>query len=134
MPRIRATVCRSQERFNGLQFFSTEDRRGRQGFRRIEVAPDHQLGFNDLEAIEGAGFLDAVACRRPEPFNFGAGLRIQTPVETIRASTARAPGETFVRVLALARICPYFGGLGRAQIIPSHCSVTVGMRGFAEFP
>lgn len=89
----------SQERFNELHFFSTEDRRGRQGFRRIEAAPDHppyglfcvapghQLGFNDLKAIEAAGFLDAVAGRRPEPFNFRAGLRIQTLVETIHASS-----------------------------------------------
>jgi predicted dehydrogenase len=34
-----------------------------------------------------AGFLDAVAGRRPEPFNFRAGLRIQTLVETIHASS-----------------------------------------------
>ena len=89
----------TQERFNELHFFSTEDRRGRQGFRRIEagpdhppyglfcVAPGHQLGFNDLKAIEVAGFLDALAGRRLEPFNFRAGLRIQTLVETIQASS-----------------------------------------------
>lgn len=89
----------SQERFNELHFFSTEDRRGRQGFRRIEagpdhppyglfcVAPGHQLGFNDLKAIEVAGFLGALAGRRLEPFNFRAGLRIQTLVETIQASS-----------------------------------------------
>jgi predicted dehydrogenase len=95
----RGALAFSQERFNELHFFSTEDRRGRQGFRRIEAAPDHppyglfcvapghQLGFNDLKAIEVAGFLDAVAGRRPEPFNFRAGLRIQTLVETIHASS-----------------------------------------------
>ncbi len=89
----------TQERFNELHFFSTEDRRGRQGFRRIEagpdhppyglfcVAPGHQLGFNDLKAIEVAGFLEALAGRRLEPFNFRAGLRIQTLVETIQASS-----------------------------------------------
>jgi predicted dehydrogenase len=89
----------SQERFNELHFFSTEDRRGRQGFRRIEagpdhppyglfcVAPGHQLGFNDLKAIEVAGFLEAIDGRRTEPFNFRAGLRIQTLVETIQASS-----------------------------------------------
>jgi predicted dehydrogenase len=95
----KGALAFSQERFNELHFFSTEDRRGRQGFRRIEAAPDHppyglfcvapghQLGFNDLKAIEAAGFLDAVAGRRPEPFNFRAGLRIQTLVETIHASS-----------------------------------------------
>jgi predicted dehydrogenase len=95
----KGALAFSQERFNELHFFSTEDRQGRQGFRRIEAAPDHppyglfcvapghQLGFNDLKAIEAAGFLDAVAGRRPEPFNFRAGLRIQTLVETIHASS-----------------------------------------------
>ena len=95
----KGALAFSQERFNELHFFSTDDRRGRQGFRRIEagpdhppyglfcVAPGHQLGFNDLKAIEAAGFLDAVAGRRPEPFNFRAGLRIQTLVETIQASS-----------------------------------------------
>jgi predicted dehydrogenase len=95
----KGALAFSQERFNELHFFSTEDRRGRQGFRRIEAAPDHppyglfcvapghQLGFNDLKAIEVAGFLDAVAGRRRDPFNFRAGLRIQTLVETIHASS-----------------------------------------------
>jgi predicted dehydrogenase len=95
----KGALAFSQERFNELHFFSTEDRRGRQGFRRIEaapehppyglfcVAPGHQLGFNDLKAIEAAGFLDAVAGRGPEPFNFRAGLRIQTLVEAIHASS-----------------------------------------------
>ena len=95
----KGALAFSQERFNELHFFSTEDRRGRRGFRRIEASPDHppyglfcvapghQLGFNDLKAIEVAGFLDAVAGRRPEPFNFRAGLRIQTLVETIHASS-----------------------------------------------
>jgi predicted dehydrogenase len=89
----------TQERFNELHFFSTGDACGRQGFRRIEASPDHppyglfcvapghQLGFNDLKAIEVAGFLDAVVERRPEPFNFRAGLRIQTLVETIQTSS-----------------------------------------------
>jgi predicted dehydrogenase len=95
----KGALAFSQERFNELHFFSIEDRRGRQGFRRIEAAPDHppyglfcvapghQLGFNDLKAIEAAGFLEAIAGRRPEPFNFRAGLRIQTLVETIHASS-----------------------------------------------
>ena len=95
----KGALAFSQEHFSELHFFSTDDRRGRQGFRRIEAAPDHppyglfcvapghQLGFNDLKAIEVAGFLDAVAGRSPEPFNFRAGLRIQTLVETIHASS-----------------------------------------------
>ena len=104
----KGALAFSQERFSELHFFSTQDRRGRQGFRRIEAAPDHppyglfcvapghQLGFNDLKAIEVAGFLEAIAGRRPEPFNFRAGLRIQTLVETIHASS-RAGGWQEVR-------------------------------------
>jgi predicted dehydrogenase len=88
----------TQERFNELNYYSTDDMKGRQGFRKIEagpdhppygrfcVAPGHQLGFNDLKAIEVAGYLDAIAGLSPEPFNFRAGLRIQTLVETIQKS------------------------------------------------
>jgi predicted dehydrogenase len=98
----RGALAFSQERFNELNFYSTDDRHGRQGFRRIEagpdhppyglfcVAPGHQLGFNDLKAIEVAGYLEAIAGRRPEPFNFRAGLRIQTLVEAIRDSSRAA--------------------------------------------
>ena len=95
----KGALAFSQERFNELHFYATDDRKGRQGFRRIEagpdhppyglfcVAPGHQLGFNDLKAIEVAGYLEAIAGRRPEPFGFRAGLRIQTLVETIHASS-----------------------------------------------
>ena len=88
----------SQERFSELHFYRADDAPGRRGFRRIEAAPDHppygrfcvapghQLGFNDLKAIEIAGFVEAVAGAGPEPFNFRDGLRIQTLVETIQRS------------------------------------------------
>ena len=101
----KGALAFSQERFNELHFYSTDDRRGRQGFLRIEagpdhppyglfcVAPGHQLGFNDLKAIEAAGFLDAVAGRRPEPFNFRAGLRIQTLVSGIPSFRERPKFE-----------------------------------------
>lgn len=89
----------SQERFNELHFYSVDDPAGRRGFRCIEaapehppygnfcVAPGHQLGFNDLKAIEVAGFLRAIAGEISEPFNFRKGLRIQTLVETIQRSS-----------------------------------------------
>ena len=88
----------SQERFNELHYYSVGDALGRQGFRRIEaapahppyglfcVAPGHQIGFNDLKAIEVAGYLAAIHGDGPEPFNFRAGLRIQTLVERIQRS------------------------------------------------
>jgi predicted dehydrogenase len=99
----RGALAFSQERFNELHFYAGGDPAGRRGFRRIEagpehppygrfcVAPGHQLGFNDLKAIEIAGFLDALAGRGVEPFNFRAGLRVQELVEAVhRASRERA--------------------------------------------
>ena len=94
----KGALAFSQERFNELHFYSAADAAGRRGFRRIEagpdhppygrfcVAPGHQLGFNDLKAIEVARYMDAIAGTTPEPFNFRAGLRIQQLVETIHRS------------------------------------------------
>jgi predicted dehydrogenase len=88
----------SQERMNELYFCSAADGARTGGFRRIEsgpahppygnfcVAPAHHLGFNDLKAIEVAGFVNAIAGHGPEPYNFRAGARIQSLVETILAS------------------------------------------------
>jgi len=45
------------------------------------VAPDHQIGFNDLKAIKVAGYLSAISGSSPESFNFRSGLRIQWLVE-----------------------------------------------------
>ena len=90
----------TQERLNELHYYSAGDAKGRQGFRTIVaspehwpygafcVAPGHQLGFNDLKAIEILGFLEAIAGKRPEPFGFRAGHRIQALVETIHRSSA----------------------------------------------
>lgn len=92
----------SQERLNELHVSTSSDPAGRQGFRRIEagpahppyglfcVAPGHQLGFNDLKAIEVARYLDAIAGRTPEPFNFRKGLHIQELVEAILRSSREA--------------------------------------------
>ncbi len=51
------------------------------------MAAGHQLGFNDLKAIEVAGYVNAIAGKGPEPYNFRADLRIQTLVETIQMSS-----------------------------------------------
>lgn len=95
----RGALAFSQEHFNVLHYFSTSDAKGRQGFRRIEAGPDHppyglfcvaaghQIGFNDLKAIEVAGYVNAIAGQGPEPFNFRKGLRIQSLVETIQSSS-----------------------------------------------
>ena len=95
----KGALAFSQEHFNVLNYFSTADTKGRQGFRRIEAGPDHapyglfcvaaghQLGFNDLKAIEVAGYVNAIADKGLEPYNFRKGLRIQTLVETIQTSS-----------------------------------------------
>ena len=95
----RGSLHFSQERFNELYYYRVEDDSNRRGFRRIEagpdhppygefcVAPGHQIGFNDLKAIEIKGFADAIAGREPEPFNFRAGHRIQSLVEAIQKSS-----------------------------------------------
>lgn len=102
----KGALAFSQERFNELHFYSTEDAAGRQGFRRIEAAPDHQpygrfcvapghqLGFNDLKAIEIAGYVDAIANLAPEPFNFRRGAHIQHLVETIQRSSTEKTWKT----------------------------------------
>ena len=94
----KGALAFSQEHFNVLNYFSTADAKGRQGFRRIEASPDHapyglfcvaaghQIGFNDLKAIEVAGYVNAIA-GAPEPFNFRKGLHIQTLIETIQGSS-----------------------------------------------
>ncbi|MFD2440934.1 Gfo/Idh/MocA family oxidoreductase [Paracoccus kondratievae] len=96
----KGALAFSQERFNELHFYSTADAPGRRGFRRIAASPDHppygrfcvapghQIGFNDLKAIEIEGYLRAIAGEIPEPFGFAAGLRIQRLVETIQRSSA----------------------------------------------
>ena len=88
------------EHLNELHFYSAEDPPGRRGFRKIEAAPDHppygsfcvapghQIGFNDLKAIEVAGYVNAIARQGKEPFSFRDGLRIQTLVEQIQKSSA----------------------------------------------
>ena len=80
----------TQERLNELHFYSTKDAGGRRGFRKIEAAPDHypygnfcvapghQIGFNDLKAIEIAGYLNAIMGDGPEPFSFRQGCHIIT--------------------------------------------------------
>ena len=90
----------SQERFNELHYFNGSDAAALRGFRRIEagpdhppygnfcVAPGHQIGFNDLKAIEINGFANAIAGTSSEPFNFRAGWRIQSLVEAIQQSSA----------------------------------------------
>ena len=92
----------SQERLNELYFYSLKDEEGRRGFRKIEAAPDHypygnfcvapghQIGFNDLKAIEINGYINAIMGKGPELFPFRKGARIQHLVEAIQYSSKNA--------------------------------------------
>jgi predicted dehydrogenase len=90
----------SQERFNELDLYLTDDKRGRRGFRKIFagpehepygafcVAPGHQIGFNDLKAIEVRDFLLAVAGQGTGHADFREGYEVQRTVEAIYRSSA----------------------------------------------
>ncbi len=93
----------SQARLNELWYYDAKSGpSSRRGFRRIEASPDHvpygrfcvapghQLGFNDLKAIEIARFIEAIAGLREEPYSFAKGARIQFLVDSIRASSKTA--------------------------------------------
>lgn len=89
----KGAIVFSQERFNELQVYSTDDRTGLRGFRTVFaapehepygafcVAPGHQIGFNDLKAIEVRDFLVAVAGGPVVGPDFSGGHEIQTLVE-----------------------------------------------------
>lgn len=71
--------------------FAGSRRRPIAPYGRFCVAAGHQLGFNDLKAIEVAGYVGAIAGANPEPFNFRKGQGIQRLVEEIsRSSRERA--------------------------------------------
>jgi len=67
----KGMICFDQERMNELQLYQNAGPGGEQGFKTILTgpehapyghfgpAPGHQLGFNDLKAIEAADFLIA---------------------------------------------------------------------------
>lgn len=88
----------SQERFNELELYLACDQRGRQGFRKIFaapehepygafcVAPGHQIGFNDLKTIEVRDFLRAIAGEKVGHADFREGLEVQRTIEAIYRS------------------------------------------------
>ena len=89
----------TQERLNELHLYQAKGRAGLRGFSKIEcgpehdpyarfcVAPGHQIGFNELKAIEIGRFAAAVVSGEAEPFGFRQAHRIQCLVEAIRESS-----------------------------------------------
>ena len=94
----KGSLVFTQERFNEIQLYLVDDKAGRRGFRTICagpdhepygsfcVAPGHQLGFNDLKAIEVRDFLVAIAGGVRKGPEFEAGREIQALVEAIYRS------------------------------------------------
>ena len=94
----RGALMFNQERLNELRYFDGSDPADLQGFKTIMagpehcpygefcVAPGHQLGYNDLKAIEISGFMQAIA-GNGEPFGFSAGQRVQKIVDLVHASS-----------------------------------------------
>ncbi len=95
----KGSLLFSQSRLNELQYYSTGGSKALQGFQtilagpehepygRFCVAPGHQLGYNDLKAIEIANFIDAIAGKRDQAFGFRSGARIQSIVDSVRRSS-----------------------------------------------
>ena len=89
----------TQERFNELKLFFTDDRTGLQGFRTICAgpehepygafcpAPGHQIGFNDLKAIEVRDFLLAIAGATESRADFDEGVEVQRLVDNAYRSS-----------------------------------------------
>jgi len=89
----KGAILFTQERLNELHVYYTEDQVGRRAFRTIFaapehepygafcVAPGHQIGFNDLKAIEVRDFLEAVAGGARKGPDFREGYEIQRLVE-----------------------------------------------------
>ena len=103
----KGAIAFDQNRLNELRLYEAGSGGAKSGFQTIVagpehepygefcVAPGHQLGYNDLKAIEIKGFVEAIAAKAEEPFNFAAGLRIQRLVETVHESSRQGSWVEF---------------------------------------
>jgi predicted dehydrogenase len=94
------SIVYDQERMNEIEIYTTRDRAGLQGYRRILAAPDHPpyrqfvpapghgLGFNELKVIECREMLKAIAGEPAYVIDFEAGFRIEEVVHAMAASAA----------------------------------------------
>ncbi|MDH3753997.1 MAG: Gfo/Idh/MocA family oxidoreductase [Acidimicrobiia bacterium] len=90
------------ERLNELQLYTTGQPVGREGFTRILAgpahkdyasfvpAPGHQLGFNDLKAIEVRDLVEGIASPDGRPWpDFREAWEVQRVIDAIIASDGR---------------------------------------------
>ena len=104
----RGSIAFSQERFNELQLYSAADALGRRGFRTIVagpehepygafcVAPGHQIGFNDLKAIEAHDFLLSIVGKPSQNAGFDEGVAVLAVVDAIYRSAREGGGRVDV--------------------------------------
>ena len=96
----RGALSWTIDRTNELQFYSSTDGTGRQGFRRIETGPEHAgygdfypvanigMGYNDQKMIEIRTLIEAVAFGRTEVWpTFADAHRIQCVLDAISKSS-----------------------------------------------
>lgn len=113
----RGALAWTIDRMNELQFYSSADGRGRQGFRRIETGPEHAgygdfypvanigMGYNDQKMIEIRTLIEAVAFGRRDIWpTFADAHIIQCSLDAI----ARSSDER--RWVAIAEITERLGG------------------------
>ncbi len=94
----RGALRFSQERFNELDVYRTEDPAGMRGFRTLCAgeehgryasflpAAGHQIGFNDLKTIEAAEFLEEILGARPTGPDFAEGAAVQETLDAVYRS------------------------------------------------
>jgi predicted dehydrogenase len=95
----KGSLVFTQERLNELHFYKAGGDPRQSGFTRIEAGPQHepyggfciagghQLGFNDLKAIEMAEFLGAIGRKEKSGPDFREAYEIQKVVEAAIASS-----------------------------------------------
>lgn len=91
----KGTLRFDQERLNELELFESDGPAGQQGFKTILSSPDHppygefipsaghQLGFNDLKAIELDYFLHCIEQDKTAYPNFSDGLAVEKVIHGI---------------------------------------------------
>lgn len=106
----RGAIHFSQERFSEYHLYFVDPTGRQQGFQRVEAgpkhfpygnlcpAPGHQLGFNELKAIELAEFVGEICGLEPTGLGFDFGSEVAACVEAINLS---AREETFIPVRSM---------------------------------
>jgi predicted dehydrogenase len=96
----KGSLAFTQERFNELKLFKSGQTKGREGYTLITAGPDHppygafcpapghQIGFNDLKAIEVKALIDAVCgVGRAYP-DFREAWQVEKVSEAVRQSAS----------------------------------------------